>query len=601
MNLAAGIITKKNKSEILERMINSINFFGDKTCKAAAGDFAAGWISKEIYAAKSAEFNNVIVIILGNIFKINCKLIKNNNFEVKEIFDLFEKTGTALGNHIEGEFNIVIYDSNKAELFLFNDRFGLIPLYYYFKNGLFMFASKFKAFFQNPDFEKKLDKTGIIEYLTFEYPLEDRTYFENIKLLPSASALKFIGTDISIIKYWHIKFSENISYSNTNEYIEKHNSVLSESVKKRIPANNKSALFLSGGLDSRMIAAQLYANKTAAETYTYGRSEEQLDYKFASKIAETLNFKSELIKISENIFVENLERHTYFMEGMAPRSVVVLPFHKAKQNSGSTFFWGYFGDDMYGAYYDKTVPSDNFNHLSDYILKANYMKNLDDISELINKDFAKDYTKTISNSIFEIVKTISSEYPDRYCKLYFNLFQRQRKMVSGDYLASSLFSKTAIPFTDYDFVDFMTNLPFEYLLNQKLEKETLKTSFPSLAKIPWQHTHCDLFASNFKIKLNSKLIKTQIMFRRFTEMISSGKYSYNLKHFEYPEEYWTSVNPQKKFISDILSDSKSLSAEYIDKKGLQNCLDKHFRGISNYSRLIYTLLSLEFLRRQLNF
>src|ERR1700733_1202391 len=81
-------------------------------------------------------------------------------------------------DRFNGMFAFAIWDSVKQELILARDRYGVKPLYYWFKDGILLFASEIKAFLSHPSFKSEMDKEGFLEYMTFQNFFTDRTLFK---------------------------------------------------------------------------------------------------------------------------------------------------------------------------------------------------------------------------------------------------------------------------------------------------------------------------------------------------------------------------------------------------------------------------------------
>lgn len=76
-------------------------------------------------------------------------------------------------------FAFVIFDNEKNKLWLCRDRAGVKPMYYYWKNGLFLFASELKSFHQHPLFEKKINQQALFQFIQHSYIPGPETIFEH--------------------------------------------------------------------------------------------------------------------------------------------------------------------------------------------------------------------------------------------------------------------------------------------------------------------------------------------------------------------------------------------------------------------------------------
>lgn len=93
-----------------------------------------------------------------------------------------------------GMFAFALWDNQRNKFFLARDRFGIIPVYYYLKNGMFIFGSEINSIIESKEIEVEIDYLALNEYFTFQNVLTDRTLFKDIKILPSGT---YIEIDLS--------------------------------------------------------------------------------------------------------------------------------------------------------------------------------------------------------------------------------------------------------------------------------------------------------------------------------------------------------------------------------------------------------------------
>src|SRR3989338_726705 len=85
----------------------------------------------------------------------------HSNTDTEVIVHAYEEYGEKCLELLDGMFAFAIWDANKKQLFIARDRIGIKPLYYYWKNGKFLFGSEIKAILQCPEIDRKLSKNGL--------------------------------------------------------------------------------------------------------------------------------------------------------------------------------------------------------------------------------------------------------------------------------------------------------------------------------------------------------------------------------------------------------------------------------------------------------
>jgi len=160
------------------------------------------------------RYRNWIIVFNGeiyNFYKIKNELIEyGHEFVTKTdtevILHAFEKWGVDAVNHFIGMFVFVIIDQKEQLLYIFRDRAGVKPIYYYWENGLFLFGSELKSFHRHPSFKKVLDESSLALYFDFGYvPAPYSIFKDTYKLKPAY----FLTFDINkrkyiLNKYWDV-------------------------------------------------------------------------------------------------------------------------------------------------------------------------------------------------------------------------------------------------------------------------------------------------------------------------------------------------------------------------------------------------------------
>ena len=175
--------------------------------------------------------------------------------ELISIFGLYEAL-----QMMEGMFAFVLFDKQSKVVSLVRDRFGEKPLFYYIDNKYVIFSSELKSikkFFNNTNLN--ISKIGIQNYKYLGYiPAPYSIYEKTYKILPSQIVNIKNGRIVDKLIYWnHSNNSNNIKTQFNLDSIE---SSIEASVKKMMVADVDVGCFLSGGIDSSLIAAMMQKN-----------------------------------------------------------------------------------------------------------------------------------------------------------------------------------------------------------------------------------------------------------------------------------------------------------------------------------------------------
>ncbi len=186
--------------------------------------------------------------------------------QAEVLLPLYREKGDSFFTYLNGFFHGLIIDSRDDRVILFNDRFGMQRLYYHEEPETLYFASEAKCILAARPELRAFDRTGLGEWLSCGAALENRSLFRGIHVLPGA-ALWTWHRDGSLNKqaYFTPDTWENQPELEPEEFYSK----LRSTFVKRLPAYLRSAgtvgMSMTGGLDTRMILANLGSGKSRAD------------------------------------------------------------------------------------------------------------------------------------------------------------------------------------------------------------------------------------------------------------------------------------------------------------------------------------------------
>jgi len=281
-----GIIDPKG-SESIQAMTDSIRhrgpdddgYFSDQYVALGMRRLSIIDLAKGKQPIASAD-ERFLIFFNGEIYNYKEIKIDLGDYEFKTDSDTevilagFIKWGEAILGRLRGMFTICIYDTKEKKLFLARDFFGIKPLYYFKKgNWITAFSSEIKSFLTMPGFTPEVNDTAVFNYLSFQYnPLEE-TFLKNVFKLPPAHYLTINAkTGSSEIKrYWQFKFDQDNTLeedATRKDVLE----VMQDSVSHHMIADVPVGSFLSGGIDSSIIATlmQRVRGDKQVKTFTVG-------------------------------------------------------------------------------------------------------------------------------------------------------------------------------------------------------------------------------------------------------------------------------------------------------------------------------------------
>lgn len=188
--------------------------------------------------------------------------------DVEAILPLFLDKGPQGLAELDGMFALAIWDERERTLTLARDRAGEKPLFYSRAGGEVWFASEVQALLENPAISRDLDGTAVSRYLALGYVPEPRTAFRDVRKLESGTVARFTAGGECASRYWEPGAFEP-SLEPPKSAIPRLRSLLESAVRKQMVADVPVGIFLSGGIDSALVAAIVARETGGRQTHTF--------------------------------------------------------------------------------------------------------------------------------------------------------------------------------------------------------------------------------------------------------------------------------------------------------------------------------------------
>jgi asparagine synthase (glutamine-hydrolysing) len=176
--------------------------------------------------------------------------------DIEVLVHLYEEFGLSLLDRLEGQFAFALFDAHRRSLLLARDPAGIAPLFYAWRSNTLLFASEIKALIDHPLVERRIDLTGLDQVVTLPGPVSPHTLFAGVRSLAPGHYLLMRDGDPVERTYWDLDYplaadTDSNEAADIGDLSER----LRAAVATRLIADVPVGLYLSGGLDSSLIAA----------------------------------------------------------------------------------------------------------------------------------------------------------------------------------------------------------------------------------------------------------------------------------------------------------------------------------------------------------
>lgn len=199
--------------------------------------------------------------------------------------------------HLEGMFAFALWDAERQSLFCARDHFGKKPFYYTIQNGIFAFASELTALEKLrkaesfPPFSFTISPHALMRYLAYEYVPTPQSIYEEVRVLEPAHWLSLENGAASTRRYWDLPVPLTRPEASEAELCDALRARLERAVSLRMISDVPLGVFLSGGIDSSIVAGLMAQNsETPIQTFSIGFREASYDEsRYARIVAEAFH------------------------------------------------------------------------------------------------------------------------------------------------------------------------------------------------------------------------------------------------------------------------------------------------------------------------
>jgi asparagine synthase (glutamine-hydrolysing) len=210
------------------------------------------------------EDGTVAVVYNGEIFnyrELRESLVRKGhafttNTDTEVLVHLYEEDGPEMVDHLRGMYAFAIHDARQGSVFLARDRFGEKPLYYSLDPSGLMFASEVKAlrpFAKAAGRSWTISEQALADYLSLGAVPQPQTIYREVHSLPPASHATFQDGRLSVRRYWFPSFEPKTELPYPDAQAEARE-IIGEAVRLRLRSDVPLGVFLSGGVDSSVVA-----------------------------------------------------------------------------------------------------------------------------------------------------------------------------------------------------------------------------------------------------------------------------------------------------------------------------------------------------------
>lgn len=520
--------------------------------------------------------------------------------DTEVLVHLYEEHGTALCRQLRGMYGFAIWDAHRRRLLLGRDRFGKKPLYYArTPSGGLLFASELKALrplVLAAGGTWELREQAVYDYLSIGCVPQPETAFRGVQAVPPAATLEFDGSSVRIERYWSLCYHEkkSLSYAEALEQTRAH---VAEAVHLRLRSDVPLGVFLSGGVDSSVVAYEA-AREVGAnlQTFTVALDDPGLDESaVAARTARRLGVRNTRLPltVAPRQMLETLVRQ-YDQPFADPSAIPSLAISRLARQHVTVVLNGDGGDEVFAGYR---------RHLAAYLsgrLRFLPASLAAVAGKLLGRSAA--HRRSPAGFAARVLRGACSPAGTRYLTWTSDRLHERDKRASWKKLpapATEAWIESLVPH-GLSALDTQLDLDRKInLLSQLLVKMDIATMAHSIeGRSPFlDHKLAEFVAAlpdGYRLhrRQPKSLLRDAYRDRLPSEVISGRK-----RGFEIPLEAWLQTD-LREVLHDTVGSSGALVRDWLEGRFIDGILHRSVLAERNWATLTYSLLVLELWLRE---
>ena len=587
-----GIFKDKEKNVVLgHRRLSIID-------TSSAGHQPMSDAEESVWVSFNGEIYNYKPLVeelkrKGHIFR--------SNSDTEVLIHGYKEYGPDIFEKLDGMWAVALYDRKNSRLLLSRDPAGIKPLYLYQNDSELIFASEIGALRAGTPQREVLpvDDSVIMQYLAHGYIYGEQTIYKDIRSLPKASCLTIQIKTLhsSLVSIYTSKKSD--APADMHDAEQQFDTIFKGSVAESLQADVPIGIFLSGGIDSSLVAYYTRENGASLQAFTIGFAQKDFDEsKIAARIAKQFGFPSTIGMMSGLDVASDIE-HILETFGQPFADTSAIPTHflsKLAHECGyKVVLTGDGADELFGGYPTHYLPAVTSRYqmtpaFTDTVLHT--------FASSLPSNFTKLGTK---EKIFRFLSG-ARKTPQRAHATWKRVFSDDEmyNLLQPEFLSAN--QKTDLSF-DLFFekhrkiesmaervaqVDFDTFLAWDCLV--KSDIAMMRNSIEG--RVPFLNKAVMDFAWSLPVQMKVTPFRTKILLRRVLEAKGGRDFSRLPKQgFVPPLSEWLCAELKSAMLSILSSENVSHIA-FLNNTYVQALIQEHLDRTHDHSKKIWSLMSL---------
>ncbi len=512
--------------------------------------------------------------------------------DVETILPLYLARGPKIVPELDGMFGLCIWDHRTRTLLLARDRAGEKPLFYARAGGEVLFASELQCILRHPHVSRELDPIALAEYLELGYVPEPRTMFRDVRRVPAGTYVRFSERGEELVRYWD-PASFAIEPRSPREAVSELQRLMERAVEKQVMSDVPVGVFISGGLDSSILAtlAAKFIGVDKVHTFSAQFAEESYDESGdAAVLARRIRTTHVPVRTDEETLHEALQR---VVGGVAepiadPAILPTFLLARTARQHVKVILSGEGADELFGGYPTylghKIAPK--------YDAMPGFLRRLVRRAVLGMKSSSRKVT--LEFLLKRFVADAERPWVERHLRWFGTGLSDQIHRAAAEMPELPDAGPHADPLAGAMLLDYRSYLRDNLLV--KVDRATMLSSVE--ARAPFLDRDVTKFALSLPTGLRVRRLETKWVLKKAAERWLPKDVIYRRKRgLSVPVANW--INHGLRSEVDRLLDTDRLRTEgLVNERYVRRLLDEHRSGRANHAKALWAVIILQYWRER---
>lgn len=399
------------------------------------------------------------------------------------ILELLIKYGTDIVNVLNGVFILVLFDPAESRLTLICDRYGFRPLFYVQRGRSLIFGSELKSLCAIDPEPRRLDELGTLELFCYRSQIADRSWLNGYIRLPPAAILTLDKTSIHRTLYWRYQYDEGAAHLDQETYFSLFGTLLDRAVERHMKGSHRIGLFLSGGYDSRSIAASIRNYHHPVTAFTFGDLQSR-DVRYATLLAQRLDLDHVKFSDNEPYLTRFCRVIVWRTEGMLPFAhTASIRYHHQIKDKADIILVGLYGEVCGAHFWPQLLMARSRSAMMRTIFKRLVGARIGSVRLLFNPVFFKAMFGELRRRFDQSFEDVENEHPLNIADSWSYTNLAATTAFHAPSVDRHLLEVRA-PLLDHDLTNFLLAIHPLARLEQRVYKKMIFHQFPQIRDLP---------------------------------------------------------------------------------------------------------------------